>query len=156
MINDVVAPVLPYLGVAAFVLVGVLRIVSRAGRSRRGFAALKTNQPYIPSGAMPPAHPIDVQVASDPRTLPQTLAQMVTYAPALRPFVAANPATDPALLHYLGSLGDPEVDRALATRGLGPSAREPDARWQFVLIGVGAAAIAILVSLLIALVVVVF
>jgi phosphoglycolate phosphatase-like HAD superfamily hydrolase len=41
---------------------------------------------------------------------------IVQEAPHLRPHVARNPATYPALLDWLGALGDPEVDAALRSR----------------------------------------
>jgi hypothetical protein len=36
--------------------------------------------------------------------------------PDLRPLVAANPSTYPDLLQWLGHLGDPAIDAALARR----------------------------------------
>ncbi|NKX93073.1 hypothetical protein HF995_07260 [Sanguibacter hominis ATCC BAA-789] len=54
--------------------------------------------------------------AADPSTPAATLAQIVQDAPTLRAAVASNPTTYPALLEWLGQLGDPEVDAALAAR----------------------------------------
>ena len=54
--------------------------------------------------------------ALDPTTPLADLAQIVQEAPHLRPHVAANPSTYPALLDWLGALGDPSVDAALRTR----------------------------------------
>ncbi|WP_407317373.1 hypothetical protein UQW22_12710 [Isoptericola halotolerans] len=54
--------------------------------------------------------------ALDPATPLADLAQIVQEAPHLRPHVAANPSTYPALLDWLGALGDPAVDAALRTR----------------------------------------
>lgn len=54
--------------------------------------------------------------AADPATPAATLAQIVQDAPSLRAAVASNPATYPALLEWLGQLGDAEVDAALAAR----------------------------------------
>ena len=51
-----------------------------------------------------------------PTTPLEDLAQIVQEAPHLRPHVAANPSTYPALLDWLGALGDPAVDAALRTR----------------------------------------
>lgn len=68
--------------------------------------------------------PGDVQVALDPRTPSDTLVHMVNNAPPLRPYVAANPSTEPGLLNYLGGLGDPAVNQALAARG-GPAGMGP-------------------------------
>ena len=52
--------------------------------------------------------------ALDPATPLADLAKIVQEAPNLRPQVAANPSTYPALLDWLGALGDPLVDAALA------------------------------------------
>ncbi|PFG43626.1 hypothetical protein ATJ88_2332 [Isoptericola jiangsuensis] len=55
-------------------------------------------------------------VALDPATPLADLAAIVQEAPHLRPHVAANPSTYPALLDWLGALGDPAVDAALRSR----------------------------------------
>ncbi|MFI2366443.1 hypothetical protein [Promicromonospora sp. NPDC019610] len=55
-------------------------------------------------------------VALDPATPLADLAKIVQEAPHLRPQVAANPSTYPALLDWLGALGDPQVDAALRSR----------------------------------------
>jgi hypothetical protein len=55
-------------------------------------------------------------VALDPATPLADLAKIVQEAPHLRPQVAANPSTYPALLDWLGALGDPQVDAALRAR----------------------------------------
>ena len=54
--------------------------------------------------------------AADPSTPLEVLAQIAEHAPALRPYVAANPSTYTALLDWLGALGDPAVDAALQAR----------------------------------------
>ena len=54
--------------------------------------------------------------ASDPQTSGQTLADIAAQRPDLRPAIAANPSTYPALLDWLKGLGDPAVDAALAAR----------------------------------------
>ncbi|MCL1899495.1 MAG: hypothetical protein FWG11_03060 [Promicromonosporaceae bacterium] len=54
--------------------------------------------------------------ASNPKTSGKDLQAIVAEAPHLRPLVAANPATYQALLDWLGTLGDPEVDKALRHR----------------------------------------
>lgn len=54
--------------------------------------------------------------ALDPATPLADLARIVQEAPHLRPQVAANPSTYPALLDWLGALGDPQVDAALRSR----------------------------------------
>lgn len=55
-------------------------------------------------------------VALDPATPLADLAKIVQEAPHLRPQVAANPSTYPALLDWLGALGEPQVDAALRNR----------------------------------------
>jgi hypothetical protein len=55
-------------------------------------------------------------LALDPATPLADLAKIVQEAPHLRPQVAANPSTYPALLDWLGALGDPQVDAALRSR----------------------------------------
>ncbi len=54
--------------------------------------------------------------AVDPATPLADLAQIVQEAPHLRPLVASNPSTYPALLDWLGALGDPAIDAALRAR----------------------------------------
>ncbi len=58
-----------------------------------------------------------VAQALDPATPLADLALIVQESPHLRPLVAANPSTYPALLDWLGALGDPDVDAALRLRG---------------------------------------
>ncbi|WP_107658208.1 variant leucine-rich repeat-containing protein [Nocardia suismassiliense] len=54
--------------------------------------------------------------AADPQTTPAALYEIAQRWPQLRARIATNPAADPDLLNWLGELGDPEVDRALASR----------------------------------------
>lgn len=63
--------------------------------------------------------------ASDPTTPGQVLADIAALRPDLRPAVAANPSTYPALLDWLKSLGDPAVDAALAARPAPAAAPAP-------------------------------
>lgn len=56
------------------------------------------------------------EIALDPNTPLADLAIIVQEAPYLRPHVARNPSTYPALLDWLGALGDPDVDAALRSR----------------------------------------
>lgn len=56
------------------------------------------------------------QQAADPGTPAQMLADIAALRPDLRPLVAANPSAYPGLLEWLGSLGEPAVDAALAAR----------------------------------------
>ena len=57
-----------------------------------------------------------VAAASDPNTDLTKLHELANNYPGLRPYIAANPRTYPALLEWLGTLGDPAVDAALARR----------------------------------------
>ncbi|MBE6475958.1 MAG: hypothetical protein E7Z95_10425 [Actinomyces succiniciruminis] len=54
--------------------------------------------------------------ASDPNAELTTLHELANNYPGLRPYIAENPRTYPALLEWLGILGDPAVDAALARR----------------------------------------
>lgn len=62
------------------------------------------------------------QQAADPATPAQTLADIAAQRPDLRAALASNPSTYQALLDWLGELGDPDVDAALAARGGGSPA----------------------------------
>lgn len=77
-------------------------------------------QPGHPGGPVPPPAAQDVAIAMDPATPMATLVAMVNGDPRLRPYVAANPATEPGLLQYLSTLRDPAVDQALRSRGGAP------------------------------------
>ena len=57
-----------------------------------------------------------VAAASNPNAELATLHELANNYPGLRPYIAANPRTSPALLEWLGTLGDPAVDAALARR----------------------------------------
>lgn len=63
------------------------------------------------------AHSYTWEQAQDPSTDPVVLARIAEVAPELRPALAANPATYDALLQWLASVGDPDIDAALARRG---------------------------------------
>ena len=54
--------------------------------------------------------------ATDPNAELTTLHELAQNYPGLRPYIAANPRTYPDLLNWLGTLGDPAVDAALAAR----------------------------------------
>lgn len=69
-----------------------------------------------PVAEAPAAHGFTAAQAADPATSAHTLAQIVQDAPELRAAVASNPTTYPALLEWLGQLGDPDVDAALKSR----------------------------------------
>ena len=85
------------------------------GYGQQGYAQQPAAQQ--PSYA-PPAQPAGFTAAQalDPGTPLEVLAQIVQDAPHLRPQVAANPSTYPALLEWLGNLGAPAVDAALRSR----------------------------------------
>lgn len=77
----------------------------------------------LPPVQAAPAQPAPVQApgwtvaqAMDPSTPLADLARISAEAPHLRSYVAANPSTYPALLDWLGALGDPAVDAALRSR----------------------------------------
>src|SRR5450830_596993 len=53
---------------------------------------------------------------SDPQTPGQVLADIAALRPDLRVAVASNPSTYPGLLEWLGSMGEPAVDAAIAAR----------------------------------------
>ena len=44
------------------------------------------------------------------------IAQIAQYAPELRACIARNPNAYPALIEWLGQLGDPAINAALASR----------------------------------------
>ncbi|MDM7832187.1 variant leucine-rich repeat-containing protein [Cellulomonas edaphi] len=67
----------------------------------------------------------DSTIAAHPQAPAAELARIVNQRPDLRAVVAANPAAQPALLDWLGSLRDPAVDAALATRAAQQAAAAP-------------------------------
>lgn len=71
---------------------------------------------HAPAPAVAASHGYSAAQALDPSTTGLVLSQIVQEAPELRPQVAANPTTYPALLDWLGQLGDPAVDEALRNR----------------------------------------
>ncbi|QJW36437.1 hypothetical protein [Cellulosimicrobium protaetiae] len=90
------------------------------GYGQQGYGAGHGQQPAAQpqQSYAPPAQPAGFTAAQalDPGTPLEVLAQIVQDAPHLRPQVAANPSTYPALLEWLGNLGDPAVDAALRSR----------------------------------------
>jgi hypothetical protein len=88
-----------------------------AQQQPQGYAQQPAAQPQ-PSYTPPAQQPAGFTAAqaADPSTPLEVLAQIVQDAPHLRPQVAANPSTYPALLDWLGNLGDPAVDAALRSR----------------------------------------
>jgi hypothetical protein len=69
-----------------------------------------------PNGESTAAPDRQARAAADPSTSGQDLMSIAGGRPDLRPAVAANPSTYPALLDWLRALGDPTVDAALARR----------------------------------------
>ncbi len=63
-----------------------------------------------------PPHPYTAEQALDPSTELEVLAAIAAQAPELRVHLASNPSTYPDLLDWLGRLGDPQIDAALARR----------------------------------------
>lgn len=61
-------------------------------------------------------HGYTEEQALDPATPAIVLAKIAEVAPELHPALAKNPSTYPALVDWLGQLGDPAVNRALAER----------------------------------------
>lgn len=57
-----------------------------------------------------------LEEAANPATPLARLQEIAASHPTARPAVAANPSTYPALLAWLGALGDPAVDQALRQR----------------------------------------
>jgi len=64
-------------------------------------------------------HDPSAVAASDPQTPAAELARLAYERVDLRASIAANPATYPELLTWLGELGDPAVDQALQVRAAG-------------------------------------
>lgn len=77
---------------------------------------IEPQTPFVPPAA--PAVASDVGQALDPSTPAEVLLQLATNRPDLHPYLAANPATYPDLLTWLGTLDNPAVDEALRARGL--------------------------------------
>lgn len=84
----------------------------------RAAQAPDSTQVLPPVRETPPAQAPGWSVAQamDPATPLADLARISAEAPHLRSYVAANPSTYPALLDWLGALGDPAVDAALRSR----------------------------------------
>ncbi|MGF0117247.1 hypothetical protein ACQFYA_13125 [Promicromonospora sp. Marseille-Q5078] len=84
----------------------------------RGYGSPDSTQVLPPVQAAPPAQAPGwgAAQAMDPSTPLADLARIAAEAPHLRSYVAANPSTYPALLDWLGALGDPAVDAALRSR----------------------------------------
>lgn len=78
-------------------------------------AAAPPPPPAAPAAPAAPAHPRAAE-AADPNTSAAALYDIATTIPELRATVAANPSAYPDLLDWLGKLGDPEVNAAIAAR----------------------------------------
>lgn len=75
------------------------------GGAVRGAAGAPSHQPYG----------YTAQMALE-TTDQELIAKIAQYAPELRPCIARNPSTYPALVDWLAQLNDPAVNAALATR----------------------------------------
>lgn len=109
---------------SVWVVLGLLVVGALGGLAWRNrdaiMRAIQSNSGggHPPAGGhYPPPPPADVAAAMNPATPAAVLKDMVNNAPPLRQYVARNPAAEPGLLQYLGSLGDPAVNAALASRG---------------------------------------
>ena len=91
---------------------------AQPGLAPQGVAQPAPPAPPAPAApAAPQEGPNPADIAADPNAPGKALADIASNHPHLRPVIAANPGTYPELLQWLGSLGDPQVDAALATRG---------------------------------------
>ena len=106
----------------------------KIGRDRQ-FAASRGEVTFVRPGDVRPGRIVDndetiprlpesitrarytAEQALDPNTPLEVLAAIAQDAPHLRPQIATNPSTYPALLEWLGNLRDPDVDAALRSRG---------------------------------------
>lgn len=66
-----------------------------------------------------------LEQALDPTTPGATLQDIAMHRPDLRPAIARNPSTYPDLVTWLGQLGDPAVNEALASRTSTPVEAAP-------------------------------
>lgn len=64
------------------------------------------------------------ELAADPSTPARVLYELAISDPQLRPQIAAHPNAYQGLLDWLGTLGDPAVDAALAARATGDDVEE--------------------------------
>ena len=85
------------------------------------------------------------QLAGDPSTPIPWLRALARYYPVTLPAVAANPATDPDLLAWLGGLGDPAVEEALRARAVAELSSQWRAGWTQLREAAVAAGIALIV-----------
>lgn len=91
-----------------------------AAKAETPAAAAEEHQPGHSDGAVAQAADAAgselMTEAANPQTPLARLQELAANHPQTRPAVAANPSTYPALLTWLGQLGDPAVDQALAQR----------------------------------------
>lgn len=99
-------------------------LLDTAARFVRIFRDVRTPTPpptvppvsNLHTGVSGPPPPSDADRAADPTTPAAVLMNMAATRPDLRPAIAGNPATYPALVEWLAALNDPAVDVALAHR----------------------------------------
>ena len=87
---------------------GNINNVSISGVAAAQYAAQQEPQATNPYG-------YTAQMALE-TTDQELIAKIAQYAPELRPCIARNPSTYPALVDWLAQLNDPAVNAALATR----------------------------------------
>ncbi|MGW8568028.1 DUF7937 domain-containing protein [Isoptericola sp. NPDC055881] len=99
------------------------RPVARPMDATQQMEPVRGHQPVDSTQVLPPVPAAVAQApgwsaaqAMDPATPLADLARIAAEAPHLRSYVAGNPSTYPALLDWLGALGDPAVDAALRAR----------------------------------------
>lgn len=88
---------------------------AQEGEAKAQSEAPVTAQPGAPLTAQPET-PDLMKEAANPQTPLARLQELAANHPEARPALAANPSTYPALLTWLGQLGDPAVDQALRLR----------------------------------------
>ena len=92
-------------------------IATPAGATQSGNGPTATEHPAHQTRAtVHNPYGFTAEQALDPNTDQLTIARIAQYAPELRPCLARNPNTYPALVDWLAQLHDPAVDAALASR----------------------------------------
>ncbi|MDO5700165.1 MAG: hypothetical protein Q4P36_01670 [Bowdeniella nasicola] len=66
------------------------------------------------------------RLVADPQTSAADLYRLCQERPDLRPQIAVHPNAYEGMLQWLGGLGDPDIDAALARRAQGAGGSEPD------------------------------
>lgn len=87
-----------------------------AGASQGGAGAPQNHPAAQPTLATAAPSSADLAIVTNPAADPAELHRIAAESPSLRPLIALHAAAYPGLLEWLGSLGDPAVDAALAAR----------------------------------------